>query len=532
MQLDIIIKNYRCFPDSNPLHLAVREGFTAFVGPNNSGKSSILRFFYEFRNLFQQIIGNFNHTIGGRLASFDPRGIADPAELFSNENDRNLSILFKLSLEPGETPEFLADVVTHLHVELPRDNSSCNYRVEKLAASGASIPVGQGTQLVGLHGEPFVRYDSDAFALTPLFSVLRPISDTVYLASFRNAINIGSKADYFDVPVGEAFIRRWHQFKSGTTKKNSIAADRLEQDICRLFGFDNLQINTMEDAKSLQVIVDHEPFRLEELGSGLAQFILVLASLASRQPDFVLLDEPELNLHPSLQSDFLTTIHSYANKGVLFGTHSIGLARTMSEHIYALKRLRKGVSEMRPLDSVPRLAEFLGELSYSGYRELGFDKVLLVEGTTDVKTIQQFLRKRNLDHKIVVLPLGGSSLINGSREEELSEITRITDKIHVLIDSERTGEGERLATERGAFIASCEKLGIHHHVLKRRATENYLTERAIKAVKGDKYRALDPFEKLADVSPAWSKSENWRIAREMSLDELEGSDLGAFIQSL
>ena len=69
-------------------------------------------------------------------------------------------------------------------------------------------------------------------------------------------------------------------------------------------------------------------------------------------------------------------------------------------------------------------------------------------------------------------------------------------------------------------------------VLERRATENYFTEAAIRRVKGEKYRALAPYEKVADVPLGWQKSENWRIAREMTLADLEGTDLLPFLQSL
>ncbi len=278
--------------------------------------------------------------------------------------------------------------------------------------------------------------------------------------------------------------------------------------------------------------MNRRPFRLDELGSGLAQFILVLANVATREQAYILLDEPELNLHPSLQLDFLTTIATYASDGVLFATHSIGLARSAGHQVYALKRLQEGVSEMRPLESLPRLAEFLGELSFSGYRELGFQSIVLVEGQTDVTTTQQFLRKRNLDHKFVALPLGGAGMINGGREIELSEVQRISTNIRIIIDSERTVAGEALAAPRQAFVETCGKLGIPVHVLERRATENYFSDRAVKAIKGGKYRALNPFELLSAAPLPWAKPENWRIAREMTMDELNGTDLGAFLKAL
>ena len=187
--------------------------------------------------------------------------------------------------------------------------------------------------------------------------------------------------------------------------------------------------------QTLQVFINGRSFRLTELGSGLTQFILVLANVATKQPTYILIDEPELNLHPSLQLDFLTTLASYAREGVLFGTHSLGLARASADCIYSLRKAAEGQSEVTDLETTPRLSEFLGELSFSGYRELGFDKIRLVEGRTDVKTIQQFLRRYRTDHQVVLLHLGGS--IDDSREAELEEVLRISHNVFALVDSER-----------------------------------------------------------------------------------------------
>ena len=52
VQVRITLKNYRAFSDEAPLIVEWGNGFTALVGQNNSGKSSLLRFFYEARNIF------------------------------------------------------------------------------------------------------------------------------------------------------------------------------------------------------------------------------------------------------------------------------------------------------------------------------------------------------------------------------------------------------------------------------------------------------------------------------------------------
>jgi len=265
----------------------------------------------------------------------------------------------------------------------------------------------------------------------------------------------------------------------------------------------------------------------------LAQFILVLASAAIRKPAWILIDEPELNLHPSLQLDFLTTLGDYASEGVLFATHSIGLARAGSERIYSVRKVTEGQSEVVQFDNTLRLAEFLGELSFSGYRELGFNKILLVEGSTEIKTIQQLLRLYQKDHQVVLLPLGGSQMIHGSRDGELEEIKRISSDIFAVIDSERSQANEPLSPQRQAFVDLCRRVGIKCHILERRATENYFTVRAIKAAfKGETYQALEPYEKLGSATRSWGKSENWRIAREMKREELDETDLGQFLSSL
>jgi hypothetical protein len=62
-----------------------------------------------------------------------------------------------------------------------------------------------------------------------------------------------------------------------------------------------------------------------------------------------------------------------------------------------------------------------------------------------------------------------------------------------------------------------------------RALENYFPDRAVKAVLGDKYSALQPYQKLSDANPSWGKTENWRIASEMTKEELLATDVGKFL---
>jgi hypothetical protein len=106
MEAEITIKNYRCFVDSAPARVLIRDGFTAFLGVNNSGKSSILRFFYDFRQLFALLTpGNPQAPIQASkdqpMAFTPPPGMTDLSEMFTDYNNRGIELTIAF---PGHTP--------------------------------------------------------------------------------------------------------------------------------------------------------------------------------------------------------------------------------------------------------------------------------------------------------------------------------------------------------------------------------------------------------------------------------------------
>ena len=183
------------------------------------------------------------------------------------------------------------------------------------------------------------------------------------------------------------------------------------------------------------------------------------------------------------------------------------MARQAANRLYAvsLDHGRSAVAEYAPNSN---LAELAGELSFGAFKQIGCDAILLVEGKTELKTVQQLLRLYDRDHSIVLLPLAGEELTNEWSEERLAQITRITPHVYALIDSQKASEGDALPDGRRRFVDICAKLGINCTVLGRRALENYFSQSAIKKIRPTG-KPLQPFEKL---DPAmWYKRENWRI---------------------
>ncbi len=522
----LTVKNYRCFEDANPLRLTIQDGFIALVGPNNSGKSSCIKIFYEFRKIWEAIANSIKTLISLNTESYRQGltfyGVYDQNEIYSDANERDLYLeivldnsllgddankLSKIEFFCNRKAWYVDLFIGQKHDKLPKTNV-VKEDSTKLGVKGTNLSI-----------------DCSEF-----MTLFRDLASCIYIGPFRNAISEGA-GSYFDLSIGTDFITQWNHWKTGPAKRENLLIERITEDIRNIFEFENLEINSSMELKTLQFIVNNKPYKLKELGAGISQFVIVLGNIAIKKPAYLLIDEPESNLHPSLQLDFLTTIASYTRNSVIYASHSIGLARSSGDLLYSFTR-NSGKITVKPLEKQNNYSEYLGEMSFSSYREMGFDSILCVEGVTDIKTVQQFLRKLRKDHKVVILPLGGDQLIAGDREQELDELKRLSNDLYVLIDSERTSAEEKLPQARQEFINICEKLGFKCCATNYRAIENYFSESAIKSVMGANYRALTPYEKLSDCEKPWGKTDNWRIARAMELSDIEETDVGKFLCSI
>jgi ABC-type cobalamin/Fe3+-siderophores transport system ATPase subunit len=276
-----------------------------------------------------------------------------------------------------------------------------------------------------------------------------------------------------------------------------------------------------------------KPCFASRYSSGLSQALMILLCAQIHRPDYIFIDEPEAHLHASLQADFITTLSGFAHAAMVFASHNIGLAKIAGDRTYSIRRdANDGTSVISKFTPGIRLSEMVGEAGFSAQQIEGFTKVLLVEGPTEIRAIRQILRKLNAEHHIVLIPLGGGSMITANRDDELREITRICREVYCLIDSEKPAAGVPVAADRLAFKASCEKVGIHCHILERRAFENYLTEPAIRHYYGKSCRALGPYDDLTTKHPGWHKVYNWKIVRDMPLGDFAKTDLGKFLKKV
>src|SRR6267142_572545 len=401
-EIRLTVKNYRCFPAQRPARLTLRPGFTSLIGVNNAGKSTLLKLMYELRDVFNQAVGGQirNAALPNNWVGFsNPQEITDPKEIFAKLGTGYI----ELHIEAhgyGPSPSTLPLQVTAITFTIDQG------RWHAQLWTGDQEVAFEPNTGIGISGS--ILYQGTPKAdLTAIMPALGSLVTTLYIGPFRNAVNIGAHTTYYDLQIGSAFIAQWRNLQTGANRSQNEAVHALTEEIRRIFGFRELLINPTSQNDNFQLIIDGQSRRLNEVGAGLAQFVVCLANAATQRPSWILIDEPELNLHPRLQSDFLEALGSLATEGVAYATHSLGLARSHAQQVYSVRQIRSGESEVVPYAATPRLAEFLGELGYAALRDIGYDRLLLIEGPNDIQTIKTMLRWYDKEHGTILVPLGG-----------------------------------------------------------------------------------------------------------------------------
>ena len=502
---DVTIKNYRCFEDARPASIRIGKGLTALIGPNHVGKSALLRLFYELRNVWSWSRERVEYLSSGRndAAKLSLLGLGDPSEVFCDANERGIELELRVG-QPYSTPEAVP--------YMERIKLSCERG--EVASSWVCEP-------------SFNRSDEEVLADgSAMESILKDLHSAMYIGPFRNALSDGA-GEYYDMAVGPSSVEAWRSWKTGDNKAKVRAIEAVTQDIREVFGLEKLEINASSDGRSFQVLLNGRPYKLRELGSGLAQFIVVLANAAMKRPSYIFIDEPEQGLHPGLQAHFLQKLAGYATEGVVFATNAIGLARLVADKVYSLQH-RRGLIAVKSMADTPTYPQLAGELGFAMLRDAGYDHILLVEGVGEVRSFLHFLRLFGKERKVMLLPLGSLNLAKGA-EEGLAELRRYAKSISVFADSERTSFSGAAVPERQELEDICKRLDIRVGLTALRGIENYFPDNAIKAELGPKYSTLGPF---GSPKNGWVKANNWRIARHMTRSDLQGTDLGQFLEAL
>lgn len=277
--------------------------------------------------------------------------------------------------------------------------------------------------------------------------------------------------------------------------------------------------------------LDVDNFLVEANGSGIREALRLVLDLEFEKPQVLLVEEPEVHLHPALEVAMMRHLKTISKETQVFlTTHSTNFLDTGDmRNVYMIRHAVSTTVEQLDLEAAE--AEIPKELGIRLSSIFMYDRLVFVEGITDELILRAFAE--SLSYNISRANVGfvgmGSArnFTHYATNATLSLLSkRNVESIFVLDRDERTEDGiAKLASRLGKEA--------HLHVLERREIENYLlNEEAIAALLNS--RSANSGRDHPPVTPEdvrTSIEDNIENMRELSIAKLVASTLSGIYRT-
>ncbi len=316
---------------------------------------------------------------------------------------------------------------------------------------------------------------------------------------------------------------------------------QFEAEFADFANFRNVSLSVPLNRAEINVTVNGHLRPLSRLGTGIGECLLILlvCKLAAEREvpiDIVLLEEPELHLHPGLQRKLLDRLSAY-DVQLILTTHSptvINWVAAAGGRVFRTEfdydKERIGV---RRVAGLTELRALLDDIGLSPADVLLADKILWVEGPNDVPVFRAWLSKAPSyqNQRVTVLPLQGT--VPQSSNFDASALSSLHPRMSAILDSERKAENQNAESWKLAIEQKLDAVGIKCHLTECRATESYFTPTALQTIYPGSSGITDLFGDPNLVHQGvkqFSKSRNGEVAQVMQWADIANTDIGEAIE--
>jgi len=448
----------------------------AIVGANNAGKSNILL-------AIQRVLGRDWVSV----SSFDED------DVYGRDPERDVSI--KLWLEPPvqykkfqQAPPADVGIISFQFTRYKIGASKGDRRLEQQCLTSAGgivyVPSKAPKKGQGFATQPLLGIPPDIRDAVPLiyigtnrslkeqlpsarWSLLRAIFEdidrdlhhpgqTVRVKGGDGSDQEIHRVELFRRRIAQAMaLLRTEQFKTleVSIKKNALRQlgfdPEVDTDKLDLFFS---PIDTMDFYKSIELRVREGDFNINaaELGEGF-QNAIVLAVLQAfaehrKKGAILLIEEPEMFLHPQMQRSLYTTLRQIGQTNqVIYTTHSPHFVSVPEYQEVRLVRKANGGTEARQSNlptNAARREKLLNELDPERNELFFASRLLLVEGDTEKLALPEYARRLKID-----LDREGATIVEVGGKRNLPEFARIATSFGlptgILYDEDSSDFGDK-----------------------------------------------------------------------------------------
>lgn len=149
-------------------------------------------------------------------------------------------------------------------------------------------------------------------------------------------------------------------------------------------------------------------------GQGLQVWFQIITHLVRLlNTEILILDEPEINLHPEKQNDLIGIIRQYFNGSIIIATHSMELMNNVNvSHIINVKKNQKKpkIKSTEDRDYLEIVRSQIGSnFNFISSQFENVDCILITEDTEDYKIIQNLSKVFGINKSLFNIPIHGFS---------------------------------------------------------------------------------------------------------------------------
>jgi AAA ATPase-like protein len=299
------------------------------------------------------------------------------------------------------------------------------------------------------------------------------------------------------------------------------------------------ELDIPAEKDEIYVRLDKKRLPLKSLGTGIHQLIILAAAVTLVDDAVFCIEEPEIHLHPELQKKFIHYITENTNNQYLITSHSNAFFDMPGVNIYRCW-LESGLTQCELATDARDKHSLLMELGYRPSDLLLANCVIWVEGPSDKIYINHWLNDEAPDlveglHYSVMF-YGGSLLSHltydsESCADEFIRLCRLNRNACIVIDSDKDDSDSPINDTKMRVKSGFAENDRFVWVTAGRTIENYVTEDllnvAIKQVHPQKGKPI-VWKQFADLSrmDEDSRFDKVSIARHVAQAEADFSKLG------